>query len=121
SVASFLPLHLFVIPPEPTCRLNVRFLALFCSAAEQDHDCFTVPAKVDAIPRTEIQTEFRYACSHALCRRKITILQPSESNCDTGARCFVQILEPSLERIAAQPVNILPDFDHDGMVTQKIL
>jgi hypothetical protein len=107
--------------PESLGFLDVCLLPLLHSSGKQNDELFSIPPKVDSKARTEIDSHFLNAGPDALYGREIASLQAFECHSHSGLRYIVQLVQPSPERIAAQPVNVLPDFDHAKMVAQKIL
>ena len=107
--------------PECLCCRDVGLLASFGPAAEQDHQPFTIPAKVNAIARTEVQPQLLNTRAFALHRRNITPLKPVKSDGNACLGGIVQLFKPSLKGIAPQTVNVLANLNHKLMVAQKIL
>lgn len=101
------------------CCVDVGLLALFGSAAEQDHEPLSILAKVNAVAGTEIQAQFKDARTYAFCYREIAPFESVEEHGDPCLGTVIQLTEPSLKGISPKTVDVLTNFYYISMVAQK--
>ena len=112
SVAPSLSFTFFVVGPISLGMLNVPGLALLRAATEQYHTFVTVPAKIDAIARAEINAPFKHPLPYGLHIAQISALNPRKRCCDLQNGFVSEIVKPILERYLPHLSGILHNFYH---------
>lgn len=82
---------------------------LLCPAAEQDDNSVAVLAKVDAIPRPEIDSVLKHAGADALDVREIAQLQPPKCCRNFGGCGGVETPKPGRKRARTCAIEIFED------------
>ena len=85
---------------------NIPILALFRSAAEQNHDGVTVFTEVDSIPRPEIDAVLEHAGTDAFDVREVSQLQPPKRCRYLCSCCSVETAKPRRKRARTGAVEI---------------
>src|SRR5262245_14144992 len=78
SAISFFFLRLLVALPARNRGGDVRVLAPFTSAAQQDEQRLAIPPEIHPVTRAKIQSQFRHAFTHDFGRAEIARLQPAD-------------------------------------------
>ena len=66
---------MLIFPPKSLRPLNIALLSMLRTAGEQNDERLTIFAKVNSIPGTKIEPEFKDPAD-AFCRRKIPGFNP---------------------------------------------
>ena len=99
--------------------LDVLRLSLFRATTEQNDNCLTIPAEVNAKPGAVVYLVFKYA-AHALYIGKIAQCNPGDANRYLCRDRLVELVEPDPKRASVAPVEILSNLEHFMMETQML-
>jgi hypothetical protein len=92
--------------------VDILLLTLFRSTANKDDKAISILAKVDPIPRPEINSVFVNAGANALGVRQIALLDARQSRSYLGRRLPVQTIGSKAKRAVSVPIKVLAHFDH---------
>jgi hypothetical protein len=96
-----LPSFVSCIPARVPGCVDIGLLPLLGTAAQQDDQCLSLLAEIDPVAGAEIEPQFQDARADALCSREVATFKPVQSYSDSCLRIVFELIEPSVERIAA--------------------
>ena len=98
------------------CCSDVDLLTLLGTASEQDDKRVAVLTAIDPIAWAEIQPQLKHSSTHTLCHREVAAFDSIKRNRNPRPCAIIELLKPSLEGIATQPIDVLSKFNPPWMV-----
>src|SRR5689334_18230754 len=91
-------LAILVVLPTVLRSLDIFRLRLLRAAGEQEHQCMSVAAVVDAIPRAGIDASLDHTLPDAFVVPEVAVVETLNNTVDSSARLHIKPDAPFLER-----------------------
>jgi len=93
--------------PEKMGGLDVILLTLLGATAQKNNQRLAILAAINAIAGTEVDSQLKHACMHALQRRDV----PGSESAQVGEylclRRFIESVKPAFKRVSASHIDVL--------------
>lgn len=93
---------------------DVRLLALFRPADEENYKLISIFAEVHAVSGPKIHPQFRYSGSDRLCRREIPPFKAKHRDDDASLCSSVECIQPISVTASPVDVEIFADFRQES-------